>query len=123
MSKELEALKRFRENAKFDTKSDYYLSTKYIDDNDIIETALKEKETPTETFEQFVGEPSDVIYKKLKALKIIKEKNVIISLLKDCSNFQEYNDCCNYSLKYVFKNFYPIDLTQEEFDLLREVLL
>ena len=44
MSKELQAFKRFRDNAKFDNKSDYYLSTQYIDDNDIIETALKDLE-------------------------------------------------------------------------------
>ena len=57
---------------------------------------------------------------ELEVLRIIKEKNVIVSLLKDCSNVQEYNDSCHYCLKYAFRNYYPIDLTQAEFDLLKE---
>ena len=62
------------------------------------------------------------IEKHLKALEVIVKKNVIIPLLKDCSNFQEYNDMCHYCLKYAFRNFYSIDLLQEEFDLIKEVV-
>lgn len=48
--------------------------------------------------------------KKELAFDIIKEKNVDITLLKHCEKVDEYN------------NNYNINLTQEEFELLKEVL-
>lgn len=59
----------------------------------------------------------DVSYieKELKVLEIIKEKKVNTQALIEMS-LREYNDFCNYVW------ITPI-LTQEEYDLLREVLL
>jgi len=90
MSKELAAFKRFRHNAKIDNKTDYHLSTQYIDDNDIIESALK-------------------------ALEIIKEKDPDVGWLKRASNLYHYN------MGMGIKSYGV--LTQEEYDLLKEVLL
>lgn len=80
MSKELEVFKTIR-NSK-----GCLVGMLPEEDLDLIEKALKEKETPTETFEQFVGEPSEVIYKKLKALEII-EKNLTLVKLNDGTEF------------------------------------
>ena len=85
----------------------------------IIETELKEKETPVETFEQFVGEPSEVIYKKLKALEIIKRYPVeVISCWDTYSDWEEYRK--DYYNKAERKGLIE---TKEEFELLKEVLL
>ena len=59
--------------------------------------------------------------KELKALKIIKEKGVSLWTLKNSNNVEQYNDtrnCCIYD-SFAFVK----ELTQEEYDLLREVLL
>ena len=54
-----------------------------------------------------------VIEKELKALEIVKEKFVNFVLLKEAKNVQEYNNGVYY---------FPImRLTQDEFDLLKEV--
>lgn len=53
------------------------------------------------------------IEKPLKALEIIKEKQVDIHWLKGCKSLEEYNDCVNP---------WEEPLTQEEYDLLKEVL-
>lgn len=50
------------------------------------------------------------IEKELKALKIIKEKEVDIKAFNDLQDLQDYNYYCS-----------P-ELTQEEYDLLKEVL-
>ena len=52
--------------------------------------------------------------KKLKAFEIIKDKNVDVHWVKICENSKEYNE---------EKNIWEIELTQEEFNLLKEVLL
>ena len=54
----------------------------------------------------------DIIEKELKALEIIKNKNVLLSLIK-YNNLDGYNACC---VKY------EETLTQEEYNLLKEVL-
>ena len=51
--------------------------------------------------------------KSLKALEIIKKKGVNLYKLKICDSVEEYNKLCNSALL----------LNQEEFDLLKEVLL
>lgn len=55
-----------------------------------------------------------LIRKELKALEIIKKQGYIgglISALQNTKNYEEYN------------NFYISQYTQEEYDLLKEVLL
>ena len=61
----------------------------------IVETALK-KQVDDE--------------KKLKALEILKEKEVDIFILNRCNDVETYND----------SNHQEIPLTQEEFDLLKK---
>ena len=56
----------------------------------------------------------ELIEKELKALEIIKNKRVDVSLLHTTKNYQEYNFC-------VFQK--ERALTQDEYDLLKEVLL
>ena len=51
------------------------------------------------------------VEKELKALEIIKEKLVDVNWLYGCEELEDYNWCNN------------CELTQEEFDLLKEVLL
>ena len=53
----------------------------------------------------------ETIEAALKALEIIKEKEVNVRFLISCKNLKEYNDVIS------------DHLTQEEYDLLREVLL
>lgn len=56
--------------------------------------------------------------KTLKVLKIIKEKGIDIYTLKECKHCKtpkRYNEQAGY--------FYHEELTKEEFDLLKEILL
>jgi len=74
---------------------------------DIIEIALKKYEVLQEVHKDFI----DKNIKKLKALEIIKEKRVNVRFLISCKTLKEYNDVIS------------DHLTQEEYDLLKEVLL
>lgn len=65
----------------------------------------------------------NIIEKELEALEIIKEKRVDVDLLMDCSPYDgyrhttgliEYNNSTTITQK---------ELTQEEYDILKEVLL
>ena len=96
----------------------------------IIETALKELEDiksgkirlSVESGENYVAVPKyqyERDLKKLKAFEIIKRKGVAVGfiqmLIKDnCGGVREYNDFIGDPKLY---------LTQEEYDLLKEVLL
>lgn len=57
----------------------------------------------------------EIIEKELKALEIIKEKQANVSALLELDNLQQYNDYCD--IVSGCKK-----LTQEEYDLLKEVL-
>ena len=92
---------------------------------DIIETELKDYEKQ----KQLVQTLQDKIYvkemkyaKQEKALEIIKEKKVDIAILIESESLYDYNDYMNNSDIY---NEYgnSRQLTKEEFDLLKEVLL
>ena len=136
MSKGLEALERIRKirvNGGFDT-IDYFPVHKK--DLDIIETALKRQDRIEITAIDIEQDNKELCKenkklkkalkekekdeKKLKALEIIKEKSVdvgFLQFLKSCSN-ERYN---NYIIEHAWtKN--TKKLTQEEYDLLKEVL-
>lgn len=73
-----------------------------------------------------VRENLPIIEKELKALKIIKEKEVNVRNLIDYelnhdNSYEEYLDDYNYADNY-FELGHEL-LTQEEYDLLKEVLL
>ena len=53
----------------------------------------------------------EMLKKKTKALEIIKNKKVNVKWLLNSNSYEEYN------------KWYDIPLTQEEYDLLKEVLL
>ena len=57
---------------------------------------------------------------KVKAFEIIKEKRVDITTLMDCRNVEEFNRWVPIRSHYSYR---PFELTQEEFELLKEVLL
>ena len=57
-----------------------------------------------------------IIEKELKALEVIKNKNFDLFYLQDSKDLEMYNDACD-----SFRNL--CYLTQEEYDLLKEVLL
>ena len=62
-----------------------------------------------------------IVEKSLKALEIIKEKNVAVAMLKSCENVKRYNTIAFDEEHFKDKN-YARKLTQEEFNLLIEVL-
>ena len=62
------------------------------------------------TLTRFDKEQVDIIEKELKALEILKNKKTDINLLLN-NGLDFYNSC-----------FYPRKLTQEEYELLKEVL-
>ena len=107
MSKELELFQELRYE---------YLKTIKDDKLDLIENAIEENEALKS---QVVG--LENIYEKLadkcdrlyKVVAIIKKKGVNLHILKMCDSVEEYNKLCNIALP----------LTQEEYDLLKEVLL
>ena len=63
----------------------------------------------------------ETIEKELKAFYLIKEKRVDVSLITDTKSLQEYNEKVP---QYVISEENGVDrlLTQEEYDLLKEVL-
>lgn len=68
---------------------------------------------------RFINGSFGIIETALKALKIIKEKNVDIDYIRTCfydekGGFKEYNAYVGHDEEY--------ELTQEEYDLLKEVL-
>lgn len=118
MSKELTPLEAFQ----------LFFKELKIEDSEfarIIETALKRlEELEIENSKQFKEKwvqdnlamtfELNVVKDKLKALEIIKEKRVDVDRLLRSKDLGEYN----FSNAYVYQ-----DLTQDEYDLLREVLL
>ena len=61
------------------------------------------------------------IEKELKALEIIISKNVQIILLKNTKDFETYNKMLGAAFNK--KDIKKMSLTQEEYDLFKEVLL
>lgn len=74
-----------------------------------IKTAIKRLETLEEEKQSF----DKAIEKKLKALEIIKEKGVDVWWLQTINNFQSYNE------RFDEKD---VQLTEEEYELLKEIL-
>lgn len=131
MSKGLEALKNIEKEIQdyegFDENTYHQMDrTRFI----VIETELNEKinienrldyifskhhiRSFTELEERLgdckIASQDDI---KLKALEIIRKKGVNLFKLKMCDSVEEYNKLCNSASP----------LTQEEYDLLKEVLL
>lgn len=106
MSKELEALERLRNTLLLEG---YYQDV--LQDVATIETALKRLDIIDHGID-LTDEERDKVAKKIKALEIIKEKSVSVGTL------QLYGFCLKeYNIYRPHKT-----LTQEEFDLLKEVL-
>lgn len=114
MSKELEALKEIKS-----CLTEYFIKNLgYLFDR--IETELKRLEILEKNYENQVEQTSYYnnlgLKYKIKSekqdeiLRIIKEKHVNIDWLLDCESVEEYNE-----------SLY-LDLAQEEYDLLKEVL-
>ena len=99
------------------------LDRMFIDGSfDIIETALKQAQKDKEELEELKNAISNgtiqnqwanMNSKNAKVLEIIEEKGLDIREFRYASSLYEYNICKNIGCK---------DLTQEEFDLLKEVL-
>lgn len=100
---------------------------------DIIEIALKDHTKIKELFEKFDIEDVhnlevrlmnyELITNKNKVLEIIKDKNVDLQLFRE--EFVEQNNEYNFYLEnydYYHYGNYKDALTEEEFDLLKEVL-
>lgn len=105
MSKELEALESIKRTIQ---QLDYgFISKEDYDDFALIETSLKELEL-LKSNQIFIERA-----KKLRALETIKNKNVCVHDLKKSETLEEYNGCREWEE----------ELTQEEFNLLKEVLL
>ena len=84
---------------------------------EILENAKKRDGLPLNTnFAPITEKEIEIIEQELKALEIIREKNVDIQTLKRTNNVYEYNS-------YVAKGLGEKPLTQEEYDLLKEVML
>ena len=130
MSKELESLEHLMNNC-CDTCSNEVCGTKrnngcsHFRNYKIIETALKnyensqriETEVEKYYYKTLVDNENK---KKLKALDIIKEKGVLQFCMLGVS-LNDYNESVDISNKeWPFQNYKH--LTQEEFDLLKEVL-
>lgn len=75
----------------------------------------KEHLKDNKTMSQSVDIAKDIIKKELKALEIIKEKpQATLWLIQHCDKEMEYED-----MLFLFKE----DITKEQFDLLKGVLL
>lgn len=138
MNEELEALEKICSQARKDRDLAFFLEHKnckqteenkkffpycngclYCSGNEnykIIEKALKEYERLKEDIKKCS------CWKEHKALEIIKEKRVDVSYL--LCVFENDSKCKNYEGLHAYNSFaYHIDLTEQEYDLLKEVLL
>ena len=68
----------------------------------------------------FFKEDFNQVRKSLKALEIIKEKNVSVAMLKSCVTVERYNTIAFDEEHFKGKD-YARKLTQEEFNLLKEL--
>ena len=129
MSKELEAFERIK-NHTLSYAGDIYKTftdsrEKQVQDLDIIETTLKEYDGAKKHIEALNKEIIENSIKsiKLKVLEIIKEKRVDACYFMNCRTLEEYNDDVLASYAYEENDAEQRMLTQEEYDLLKEVLL
>lgn len=120
MSKELKALIKIEDllNRLYETD---VIDDDHTHDTNIIGEALKRLEEYDKTeYSALIERHKELLKekkaseKKLKALEIIKDKAVSMAILIQSTNVKEYNYC---------KNLLAFDLTKEEYDLLKEVLL
>ena len=81
----------------------------------IIEKSLKELDFYRKRDAQFKQDVNNLV-DKLKALEIIKNKEVNVRLIYETETVDDYNYCVG---KYINLD---LSLTQEEYDLLKEVL-
>ena len=114
MSKELEALKQMSAY-----RLEMGVAVKDLPNYEIIETALKRLEELEKAFKALSKEDekakkllSKEIEKNL-ALEIIKNKRVNLEYIKCCENYEQYKTVCSYWN----------EITQEEFESLKGVLL
>lgn len=77
---------------------------------------LEVADGPGITVEDLLPGKCEKVWKSLKALEIIKEKNVDVKLLKLSTNLLDYYTMVKH------KTGYNTELTEEEFNLLKEVL-
>lgn len=127
MSKELEAWEKVKEYVEYCLEirngceaimwnSTYDFLKPFIDG---VETTLEDYDTQKQraiAYRKVIENNEN----KLKAFEIIKEKRVDITTLMDCHNAEEYNRWVDVRSHYSYR---PFELTQEEFDLLKETLL
>lgn len=122
MNKELTPLEAFYKlKSQIDEDTYFQYDNKELLYN--IKTALKEYGTLKEYYNVVVSNrefDKEYFYKCVKALEIIKNKRVDIATLLDCCNVEEYNRWVDVRSHYTYR---PFELTQEEYDLLKEVLL
>ena len=116
MSKELEAYNRLCRHLDYDN-DDYMFNGGYEEDNAVIENALKDYETLNNDFISM----RDFKYKQLDTLEIIKNKKVDVPYIIENP---EEKDVIWYNTRFmgVLCEGWRM-LSQEEYDLLREVLL
>ena len=137
MSKGLEALKRIGKQTTKDTSFGIDIETNCNKDYKIIEKELKELEERREMMRRFNEACVPMILdneteKKLKALEIIKENKVnvpsLITLFKSQTSYEDYEQLWDNDIRWQLTKNWDIQfsrkkLTQEEYDLLKEVLL
>lgn len=128
MSKELRAFRKICKNL-----NSYEFDDEYKKGKKLIETALKRLErinTIPHSVSKELGKPlkdnkrfinSTIECENIKALKIIKEKMVIPAYIINTKNVEEYNKWLKQDT--FRKEWLKRMLTQEEYDLLKEVLL
>ena len=138
MSKELEALERLKTAPSFmGGTAEYQACTQsealLMQDYEIVRQALlkaqdnaRSEETLQKYFQEGITLDSVRALKQekdyyKKVLEIIKEKNVAVALLKSCRTVNAYNILA-FDDEYLKANNYLRKLTQEEFNLLKEVL-
>ena len=119
MSKALELISTLIDGAnEYEKKTGNTNPTVYLSRNNlmVIEQALLKAQEPM----QYVDELK-LVEKSLKALEIIKEKNVDIITLKKSNTLKDYIKSA--TIRNLFEKGVLIEeLTEEEFNLLKEVL-
>lgn len=131
MSKGLEALAKIKKHDIHKTliNKKFVMDKEWEENYQIIEKELKRLEELEKAFKALSKDDEkakkllSLEIEKNRALEIIKEKRVDVCYFMNCRTLEEYNDDVLASYAYDEVDAEQRMLTQQEYDLLREVLL
>ena len=122
IQKDLERLETLEIKYK-DIKNSHIQECKYtievLEENEKLKQQVKDLENNQETVLTTLEISVQQNEKLRKVIKILKNKRVCLDTFMNCKSLDEYNNAMEYTYKSISENY---KLTQQEYELLKEVL-